>query len=327
MASRRPSGRTRKSPRASGSARDVHVSIPAYSGAVTAQPSTSAPSASEGSAESRRRDRLGSRSGELDVDRALVPAAGSVEELDSQRAGIRRLEREGEEGVLAHALRGVERDDRLAEVGHDHLVDVVVRLRDDPALAVALDTLHRVDHEGADLHDLSGLDARRDPDADLADVRHAVLASAPADGDLDLALDLPERAVALLDDRADVARLAEADVRPHERLPRRGRERDPRHDGDPVLIRHDVDVLDVARRRHRRVHAHRHRDDGAVLRDEGDVELDQAPTVLDGPAPEHALHRFVEALVEPERLRARPPRWWEGAARPRDGRPAPPPRP
>src|SRR3989441_9187890 len=131
-----------------------------------------------------------------------------------------------------------------------------------------------------------------------------VLASAPADGDLDLALDLPERAVALLDDRADVARLAEADVRPHERLPRRGRERDPRHDGDPVLVRHDVDVLDVARRRHRRVHTHRHGDDGAVLRDEGNVELDQAPTVLDGPAPEHALHRFVEALVEPERVRA-----------------------
>src|SRR5216684_997550 len=84
----------------------------------------------------------------------------------------------------------------------------------------------------------------------------AVLASAPADGDLDLALDLPERAV---------ARLAEADVRPHERLPRRRRERDPRHDGDPVLVRHDVDVLHVARRRHRRVHAHRHGDDGAVL--------------------------------------------------------------
>src|SRR5256712_9250896 len=152
IASWRPTGRTRKSPRASGSAREVHVSIPASSGvwrAITAQPSTSAPSASEGSAESRRTDRLGSRSGECDVDRALVPAAGSVEELDSQRAGIRRLEREGEEGVLAHALRGVERDDRLAEVGHDHLVDVVVRLRDDPALAVALDTLHRVDHEGA----------------------------------------------------------------------------------------------------------------------------------------------------------------------------------
>src|SRR5207245_10927241 len=128
----------------SGSAPAVTVSSPTSSGvwrAITAQPSTSAPSASEGSAESRRTDRLGSRSGECDVDRALVPAAGSVEELDSQRAGIRRLEREGEEGVLAHALRGVERDDRLAELGHEHLVDVVVRLRYDAAFPLALDTL------------------------------------------------------------------------------------------------------------------------------------------------------------------------------------------
>src|SRR5204863_4437271 len=94
--SRRPSGGPRKSPRGSGSARDVHVSIPAYaaaSRAIRAQPSPSAPSASEGSAESRRTDRLGSRSGECDVDRALVPAAGSVEELDSQRAGDRKSTR------------------------------------------------------------------------------------------------------------------------------------------------------------------------------------------------------------------------------------------
>src|SRR2546422_3758942 len=130
------------------------------------------------------------------------------------------------------------------------------------------------------------------------------LAPAPADGDLDLARAPPERAVALLDDGVDRARLAEADVRAHERLARGRGERDPRHDGNPVLVRDDVDVLDVARRRHRRVHAHRHGDDRAVLGDERDVELDQALTLPDRPAREHALHRDVDALLEPERLGA-----------------------
>src|SRR2546429_5146952 len=134
------------------------------------------------------------------------------------------------------------------------------------------------------------------------------LAPAPADGALDLARAPPERAVALLDDGVDRARLAEADVRAHERLARGRGERDPRHDGNPVLVRDDVDVLDVARRRHRRVHTHRHGDDRAVLGDERDVELDQALTVPDRPAREHALHRDVDALVEPDRLGAGGPR-------------------
>src|SRR5437773_2764937 len=51
--------------------------------------------------------------------------------------------------------------------------DVVVGLRDDLALRVALDALHGMDHERPDLHDVAGLDARRHSDADLAEVRHA----------------------------------------------------------------------------------------------------------------------------------------------------------
>src|SRR5947208_6522253 len=131
MAVRRQAGGTGKSPRASGVARDIHRGVSASSGiarSVTAQPTASAESAIAGSARRRRTDRIGS-SGERDVDLALVPAAGGVVELNAQRAGIGRPERKGEEGVLTHALGGVEHDDRLRSEEHtselqspDHLV-------------------------------------------------------------------------------------------------------------------------------------------------------------------------------------------------------------
>src|SRR5262245_48877773 len=89
---------------------------------------------------------LTSGSRELDVRRAFESTAGGIEELDLKRTGGGRPEREGEEGVLGHALRGIEGEDGLAEVGHDHLVDVVVVLLDDPALRVALDPLHGMEH-------------------------------------------------------------------------------------------------------------------------------------------------------------------------------------
>src|SRR5215813_1013222 len=71
------------------------------------------------------------------------------------------------------------------------------------------------------------------------------LPSAPADGDLDLALYLEQGAVALLHDRADVAGLAQSDVGAHRRLPGLGRQADPRHHRDPVLVGDDVDLLHV----------------------------------------------------------------------------------
>src|SRR5258706_870858 len=131
------------------------------------------------------------------------------------------------------------------------------------------------------------LDGRRSlplPRSDMA------LPSAPADGDLHLALHLKEAAVALLDDRAYVARLAEPDVRAHERAAGLGGERDARNDGDAVLVGHDVDVLHVAGRRHRRVDSDRDRHHRAVLGDERHVELDDGRAVLDRPGAEEPVH-------------------------------------
>src|SRR5919201_2941187 len=84
----------------------------------------------------------GGGSRELDVGRALVAGARRVVEGDGETAGVSRLEGEGEEGILAHALRGVEGRYRLALVGGLDPVDVAVLLRDDLALSVALDALH-----------------------------------------------------------------------------------------------------------------------------------------------------------------------------------------
>src|SRR2546426_12604909 len=112
--------------------------------------------------------RSGSR--ELDVGGAFEPAARGVEELDLERARSGRPEGEGEERILGHALRGVEGQDGLAQVGHDHLVDVVVVLLDDLALRVALDPLHRMDHERPYLDDVTGLDTRGNAKPDLPDV-------------------------------------------------------------------------------------------------------------------------------------------------------------
>src|SRR5436309_8160765 len=128
-------------------------------------------------------------------------------------------------------------------------------------------------------------------------------ASAAADGHLDLALHREQRAVALLHDRAHVARLAEPDGGADRGLAGFGAERRPEHDRDPVLVGDDVDRLHVVGRRHRRRHVHRHRDDGAVLGDEGQVELDDAAAVLHRPRAEDPLERLVDRLVLTERLR------------------------
>src|SRR5882724_12881560 len=135
-----------------------------------------------------------------------------------------------------------------------------------------------------------------------------MLAPAPADGDLDLALDLQQRAVALLDDGPHVARLAQPDVGAHVGLARLRRQRYPGDDRDAVLVGDDVDVLDVALRGHRRVDLDRHRHHRAVLGNERNVQLDQRAPVLDRLAAEHALERRVDRLVLTERLRRRRPR-------------------
>src|SRR3954467_15326812 len=113
-------------------ARDVHRGT-AWSAAV-AQPAASARTASQRIAERRIK-----RSGERDVDGALVLLAVGVVEGDGQLARIGGLHGEGEERVLAHALRGVEGGDRLAEIGDGHGVDVLVLLVDDLPRLVALD--------------------------------------------------------------------------------------------------------------------------------------------------------------------------------------------
>src|SRR6266850_1556806 len=129
------------------------------------------------------------------------------------------------------------------------------------------------------------------------------LASAPADGHLHLALRDQQRAVALLDDGADVGRLAEADVGAHEGLTGLRRERRPRNDGDAVLVGDDPDALDVRGRRHRRVDLDADRHHGAVLGDGRDVELDQRGPVLHRTATEDALEPVLHGLLESERRR------------------------
>src|SRR2546428_4202305 len=128
-------------------------------------------------------------------------------------------------------------------------------------------------------------------------------ASAPADGHLHLALHREQRPVALLDDRAYVAGLAEPDGGADRRLAGFGSQRGAKDDRDPVLVGDDVDRLHVVGRRHRGRHVHRDRDDGAVLGDEGHVELADTAAVLHRPRAEDPLERLVDRLVLTERLR------------------------
>src|SRR5438128_4615913 len=91
------------------------------------------------------------------------------------------------------------------------------------------------------------------------------LAPAAPDGDLHLALGRQQRAVALLDDGADVGRLAEPDVGADERLAGLRRQRGLRDDRDPVLVGDDPDALHVRGGRHRRVDLDVDRHHRAVL--------------------------------------------------------------
>src|SRR6267378_491486 len=168
------------SPRASGIAREVQ---PGEATGVASRAATAHPAARTARTAQRSggRDRT-SLSGERDVGRALVLAAVRVDEGDLHGARRRRLQRERERRILAHALREVEGDDGLAEVGGGDARDVVVVAVDDLALRVALDALHGMDHEAADADDVAGLHAGRHADADLADVAHPS-APAAADGD------------------------------------------------------------------------------------------------------------------------------------------------
>src|SRR6188474_505243 len=134
---------------------------------------------------------------------------------------------------------------------------------------------------------LAGTRSRTLPTSDMA------LTSAAADGHLHLALEREERAVALLDDRPHVGRLAQPDVGAHVGLSRGRRESHARDDRDAVLVGHDVDVLDVGLRRHRGVDLDAHRHHCAVLGDQRDVELDHPRAVLHRPPAEHALERCV----------------------------------
>src|SRR6185369_10608703 len=93
------------------------------------------------------------------------------------------------------------------------------------------------------------------------------------------------------------------------------REHRPGDDRDAVLVGDDVDVLDVALRRHRRVDLDRHRHHRAVLGDQRDVELDDPAAVLHRLAAEHALERRVDGLVLSERLRPGRPRRQRHASR------------
>src|SRR5919198_1656022 len=117
----------------------------------------------------------------------------------------------------------------------------------------------------------------------------AMLASAPADGHLDLAPGRQQRAVALLDDRAHVGGLAEPDVGADERLPSLRRQRGPGDDRDPVLVGDDPDGLDVRGRRHRRVDLDVDGHHRAVLGDRWDVELDDGGAVIKLAAPQESL--------------------------------------
>src|SRR5437899_1507514 len=130
----------------------------------------------------------------------------------------------------------------------------------------------------------------------------ATSASAPADGDLHLALHGEERPVALLDDRAHVAGLAEPDGGADRRLAGFGPQRGPKHDGDPVLVGDDVDRLHVIGGGHGRRDVHRHRNHRAVLGDERQVELDHTAAVLHRPRAEDPLERLVDRLVLTELL-------------------------
>src|SRR6185436_7237598 len=141
-----------------------------------------------------------------------------------------------------------------------------------------------------------------------------MLAPAPADGHLHLALDLQQRAVALLDDGPHIARLAQPDIGAHVGLAGIRREHGPGDDGNAIPVGDDVDVLDVALRRHRRVDLDRDRHHRAVLGDQRDVELDHAAAVLHGLAAEHPLERRVDRFVLAEPLRAGGPRRQRHAA-------------
>src|SRR5581483_1607111 len=132
---------------ASGIAREVHAGT-LDCGASAATPAPAHPA--------RRSAARTPRLTKFYIGRPLVLAAERVDEGHLQLAGVGRAEREREERVLAHRLRGVEGGDLLAEVRRHDAGDVVVLLLDDLALGVALDPLHRMDHERAHAHDVAG---------------------------------------------------------------------------------------------------------------------------------------------------------------------------
>src|SRR5688572_8006359 len=84
----------------------------------------------------------------------------------------------------------------------------------------------------------------------MSDAMTLSLPAAAADGHLDLALDLQQRSVALLDDRPHIACLSEPHVRRHVRLPGLRGERHARDHGNAIPVRHHIDVLDVIGGRH-----------------------------------------------------------------------------
>src|SRR5262249_55641120 len=136
---------------------------------IPAQPATrKAPATSPAAPRNLGRRGADRASGELDVGHTLVLAAVGVLERDTDLPGLRGPEREREERVLADRLRGLELGDRLVEIRDDHPVDEVVVLVHDLAV-LALDDLHRVDHQHADLDDVALLDARRQPHPDAPD--------------------------------------------------------------------------------------------------------------------------------------------------------------
>src|SRR3972149_7620466 len=119
-------------------------------------------------------------SGELDLGGPLVLAAVRIQEGDLEHARLHRLEREGEERVLADGLGRVGLEDLPAVVRHDHLVDEVVVPVHRLSGLVPLDDLHGMNHEAAYPHHVPPLDARGGPGPDLPDLCPG-LASAPPD--------------------------------------------------------------------------------------------------------------------------------------------------
>src|SRR5215831_7219367 len=156
-------------------ARDTHGAGGDATGAALSRWAQPAAMRTAASSAARRR-RPAPTSAKLDVGGALVLAAVGVEEGHGEGSRVGRLHGEGEEGVLADGLRGLELRDLPAQVRHEHAVDEVVVLVDHLAV-LALDDLHRVDDEHAHPDDVAGLDAGGDPDPDASDVGHGATPS------------------------------------------------------------------------------------------------------------------------------------------------------